>query len=733
MILTEKKKNRVDSGLEAQDFKIQASSKAFEILSSGLYNNREKAVVRELMCNAYDAHVAVGKKDIPFDVILPTRIEPYLIIKDYGTGLSEDDIYELYTTYFSSDKTDSNMFVGALGLGSKSPFSITDQFTVKSRFNGIETTYLCSISQSGTPQVSKVFETGTEEENGLTVQVSISEDRISKIHKEIRSVIKPFDIIPNIENYDSSYGNIILYKDQKKKVEGKGWFWLSTDYNNGSDIAIIQGNVEYPVNLSDVIQDQDKLDFFRNAIDRYDEKIVIYFPLGTLNIAANREDLSLDKRTLSNINKRLDVIRDNIIDSFQKQIDNIENELELVEFTKSFSTRIRHSIIPKLTWKGIPVEEALEKRLPPQLKGQVVTYTEKGIRKVSCHVENHVFPLQHRDYKIFYYDYERGKTKGIQKIKHAIYKSQFSYGIVVYDKRVFDLFIGDIPYTNLSEFEDPAPNEYKAKTGKPEFQLFRSFTPKRKKYVSYRSTYYARDFYNYASHTNKKVICIVSGGNKQSLLFGRKIGDGDIGNFIRYTFNQYPKTFQENFVPVIYKVKKPEGESEEFTTHPNIINIEDIVKTIVNIKYKRIVKTRVFERIQEQVENSNIIRWSRYNHRDDIVFDENKLNNQESPIVKLLSVARKMRASVRRSNNTRNRSFNNEVSSMAHKLDFTCVQRYKGIEHKVRTAYISKLQEEVKNRYPMLQYMNVPWSSDDLTHFYKGVYEYVNLIDKEKI
>ena len=53
-------------------FRIMADKDSFLALSSKLYSDPVRAVIRELGCNAYDAHVAVGKKDVPFEVFLPT-------------------------------------------------------------------------------------------------------------------------------------------------------------------------------------------------------------------------------------------------------------------------------------------------------------------------------------------------------------------------------------------------------------------------------------------------------------------------------------------------------------------------------------------------------------------------------------------------------------------------------------------------------------------------------------
>ena len=141
MILNEAKKNVVVSGdFEQTNFKLKADPKAFNILSDKIYTNKVKAVIREISTNAYDAHVAAGN-DEPFDVHLPTDLEPWFSVRDYGTGLSHEDCMEIYTTYFHSTKTDSNDYVGALGLGSKSPYSIADSFTVTSWFNGEKRVY----------------------------------------------------------------------------------------------------------------------------------------------------------------------------------------------------------------------------------------------------------------------------------------------------------------------------------------------------------------------------------------------------------------------------------------------------------------------------------------------------------------------------------------------------------------------------------------------------------------
>ena len=117
------------------DFSIKQSAHAFQVLSNSLYSNKILAVVREYLTNALDAQIASGVKT-PFSVTLPSDNEllgnNYWQVRDYGTGLSEEDIKEFYCTYFSSSKQSSNDFTGMLGLGCKSAFAYTQEFTVTS-------------------------------------------------------------------------------------------------------------------------------------------------------------------------------------------------------------------------------------------------------------------------------------------------------------------------------------------------------------------------------------------------------------------------------------------------------------------------------------------------------------------------------------------------------------------------------------------------------------------------
>jgi len=139
----------------SSDFRIESSPEAFRILSDGLYSDKIRAVIRELSTNAVDACVEAGTLDTGGYVIhLPNTLEPSFSIRDYGTGLTHEEVIGLYTTYFGSNKTHSNKFTGQLGLGSKSPFAYTDSFTVTSWTDGSKRCYNAHISAAGYPAIA---------------------------------------------------------------------------------------------------------------------------------------------------------------------------------------------------------------------------------------------------------------------------------------------------------------------------------------------------------------------------------------------------------------------------------------------------------------------------------------------------------------------------------------------------------------------------------------------------
>src|SRR5258708_7556006 len=128
---------------ERRAFHFEFNPTTFETLSQA-YSDPIRAVIRELACNSSDAHVMAGTNK-KFEIHLPTTHEPEFLIRDFGTGMDDQEINDLFTMYGGSNKRDNNEVIGALGIGSKSPYAVTPMYQVISIKNGITRMYTATV------------------------------------------------------------------------------------------------------------------------------------------------------------------------------------------------------------------------------------------------------------------------------------------------------------------------------------------------------------------------------------------------------------------------------------------------------------------------------------------------------------------------------------------------------------------------------------------------------------
>jgi hypothetical protein len=298
------------------EFKIRNSAKAFKILSDGLYSNKIRAIIRELSCNAVDSHVAAGKSDVPFEVHLPSILEPWFSVKDFGTGLSGDQVMNIYTTYFESTKSNSNDFIGALGLGSKSPFSYTENFTVTAIKDGVKRIYSAYINDNGVPSVAEMAEEETTEANGVEVKFSVTDrSDYNSFRHEAAHVFKWFKKLPTITGDHKLSLEAINYKD---KDIAPGVHLLQ---NGGHGSYAVMGNIAYPLGK---VPEPSK--HFGNLAHLLENPLVFEFNIGEIDFAASREELSYVPLTLKSIKDKLTALNDNLAKHVALEADKITCE-----------------------------------------------------------------------------------------------------------------------------------------------------------------------------------------------------------------------------------------------------------------------------------------------------------------------------------------------------------------------------------------------------------------------
>lgn len=326
---------------ETTEFKIEVSAEAFRAISDRLYTNKPMAIVREIVCNAIDIHTS-EKVDIQYEVHLPTYEEPFFSVKDFGTGLSEEDIRGLYSTAFKSSKRNSNETVGCLGVGKLSPLSNGDSFTVMSRYNGIVYTYNVFISGKGIPSVAKISEEPTTEPNGLEVSCAVALGDINRFAEAAR---KFFARIPNLPKFNIEFApDKIVYS-----AEGEGWKARSTNYGEQSGLVAVVGPVAYPFSLPSGSVSSE-LHYLLSA------NLDLFFAIGEVDVAMSRESLSLDENTIEKIVSRLRSIHEQSIAKLEEELDKCPNifraRKRIHEVSKQYGSLYYGAKAADISYKG---------------------------------------------------------------------------------------------------------------------------------------------------------------------------------------------------------------------------------------------------------------------------------------------------------------------------------------------------------------------------------------------
>lgn len=309
---------------EEQVFKIATSAIAFRTLSSNMYADPMKAVIRELACNAYDAHVEVGKGRKPFDLFLPTHLSPEFVIRDYGPGMSDEQVMELYCTYFASSKQGTNRQIGGFGIGSKSPFSYTDSFTVVSRQRGEKRTYSAFVNEMQMPAVVRLSTENVDEEDGLEVRFPVNSKDIYAFEEKARSVLEFFDPLPNINRTD--------FRPKKQQYRAEGKKWKMREHTGFDGIRVIQGKVPYSVSGMESVSSEKVQAVLGMPLD-------IFLPIGTLAVAANREALTSEKAVVQKLQVIFEEIFDELHSSIEKEVADLPTGWQKIVFIRS---KIQH-------------------------------------------------------------------------------------------------------------------------------------------------------------------------------------------------------------------------------------------------------------------------------------------------------------------------------------------------------------------------------------------------------
>lgn len=287
-------------GSSRGNMQITDSTEFYHLLSESLYSNKRLAAIREIVCNAWDSHIASNKTDLPIEINMSdeggfTKIS----IRDFGTGIPNDEIIEIYGTYGNSTKRKSQLETGGFGLGSKAPFAVTGHFNVVNHRDGQATMYkVVKVGAEGKPEVIEIFRRDSDE-TGIEVFFNIGSEasEVSDYLTIIENVVKDGGIL-------AKYNGDLLDRIDWDNLELP--ILVTENYTKHKrSLCVKLGNVIYPLDRhnNEDLEPISKIAF--EILNRlpYDSCIVIPMPGNSIRVTPSRESLSYNEYTNANLLK----------------------------------------------------------------------------------------------------------------------------------------------------------------------------------------------------------------------------------------------------------------------------------------------------------------------------------------------------------------------------------------------------------------------------------------------
>lgn len=238
-----------------------------------LYSDPELAVLREYSTNARDSHIEAGETR-PIEITLPSAMSPFLTIKDFGVGLNQQDIEDIYSKYGASTKRETNEQTGVLGLGCKSALTYTAQFSLVGIKDGARTMVSIARDEDGAGSMTIVESGTTDEPNGVEVIIPVR--RYNTLETKAQDLFRfwePGTVLVNGKEPARIEGTSI--NDKILMVQG-----VPSDY-------IVMGGVPYPVEIPTPLSSN--------------YSVVLFADIGEVNFTPSREALQYTKRTKERI------------------------------------------------------------------------------------------------------------------------------------------------------------------------------------------------------------------------------------------------------------------------------------------------------------------------------------------------------------------------------------------------------------------------------------------------
>lgn len=333
------------------DVEIEANAVAIYAQISGLAKDKVGYAIRELPTNAWDE-----SRD-NYEVHLPTRLNPVFRVRDYGRGISPENMRNVYGKLYASTKRAGNDQVGGWGLGSKSPFAYllgpdgAGSFNVVSYHEGMMRAYVISLSSEGKIKIRMMAEAPSNEPSGLDVSYAVRREDISAFHERAKKILWSFNPRPKIFPEGT-----ITWKDPTITSQGDNWtkFQDGTVPFNGPQVRM--GCVMYPFDLSQ-IENTGFLD--------YDDQVMFDAPIGSLKVTLSREELAYDETTKTTLKSLVKEYEDTFLTQLRDKVDAATSLFQAAQIFEDETDALGHTRAGRLReivrWQGRYITSSLSK------------------------------------------------------------------------------------------------------------------------------------------------------------------------------------------------------------------------------------------------------------------------------------------------------------------------------------------------------------------------------------
>lgn len=289
-----------------------------EILRDNIYSNAVLAVIRETFTNARDAHRSVGKGDLPVKIRLPTEIDPIFVCRDYGPGLSEQDMLNTFTQYGMSTRRTSNDYTGFFGIGSKCPFAVSETFHIISYYEGTKTTYVAHLDEKQRGILSKVHEAPCGDETGLEIRVPVPNEKVHDFREEAANLFRFVTPKPDINIEIPPVSGIKFQSEHGLLFERRSFLKLAVV--DGIPYTIPHDQAKRAVENAEVA----------NIQSFFEEQWAIFPDPKDVDITPSRESLKYTDRTLAAIRQTLT----RLFQDLEQHVHHIANRPDWSNFEK---------------------------------------------------------------------------------------------------------------------------------------------------------------------------------------------------------------------------------------------------------------------------------------------------------------------------------------------------------------------------------------------------------------